>query len=65
MVTYSDLILIGQLIVAILNLFVHIYNNKKKFCDFILFWLWGADLQWHCIATPQTGKQRRVPPAAS
>lgn len=32
MVTYSDLILIGQLIVAILNLFVHIhiYNNKKK-----------------------------------
>ena len=27
MVTYSDLILIGQLIVAILNLFVHIYNN--------------------------------------
>ena len=29
MVTYSDLILIGQLIVAILNLFVHIYNNKK------------------------------------
>ena len=26
----SDLILIGQLIVAILNLFVHIYNNKKK-----------------------------------
>ena len=30
MVTYSDLILIGQLIVAILNLFVHICNNKKK-----------------------------------
>lgn len=30
MVTYSDLILIGQLIVAVLNLFVHIYNNKKK-----------------------------------
>ena len=30
MVAYSDLILIGQLIVAILNLFVHIYNNKKK-----------------------------------
>lgn len=30
MVTYSDLILIGRLIVAILNLFVHIYNNKKK-----------------------------------
>lgn len=30
MVTYSDLILIGQLTVAILNLFVHIYNNKKK-----------------------------------
>ena len=30
MVTYSDLIFIGQLIVAILNLFVHIYNNKKK-----------------------------------
>ena len=30
MVPYSDLILIGQLIVAILNLFVHIYNNKKK-----------------------------------
>ena len=30
MVTYYDLILIGQLIVAILNLFVHIYNNKKK-----------------------------------
>lgn len=29
MVTYSDLILIGQLIVAVLNLFVHIYNNKK------------------------------------
>lgn len=30
MVTYSDLILIGQLIAAVLNLFVHIYNNKKK-----------------------------------
>ena len=30
MVTYSDLILIGQLIVAVLNLFFHIYNNKKK-----------------------------------
>ena len=30
MVTYSDLILICQLIVAVLNLFVHIYNNKKK-----------------------------------
>ena len=30
MVTYSDLILIGQLIGAVLNLFVHIYNNKKK-----------------------------------
>ena len=29
MVTYSDLILIGQLIVAVLNLFVHIYNKKK------------------------------------
>ena len=30
MVTYSDLILIGQLIVAILNVFVHIYNINKK-----------------------------------
>ena len=30
MVTYSDLILIGQLLVAILNLLVHIYNNQKK-----------------------------------
>ena len=30
MVTYSALILIGQLIVAVLNLFFHIYNSKKK-----------------------------------
>ena len=30
MVTHSELILIGQLIVSILTLFVHIYNNKKK-----------------------------------
>ena len=36
-----------------------------KSCDFTLFWLRGKDLQWHCIATPQKGKQRRVPPAAS
>ena len=36
-----------------------------KSCDFTLFWLRGKDLQWHCIATPQTDKQRRVPPAAS
>ena len=30
MVTHSELILIGQLIVSILTLFVHIYDNKKK-----------------------------------
>ena len=30
MVTHSELILIGQLIVSVLTLFVHIYNNKKK-----------------------------------
>ena len=30
MVTYSDLILIGQVIVAGVNLFFHIYNSKKK-----------------------------------
>lgn len=30
MVTYSDLIQIGQLIVGVLNLFFHIYKNKKK-----------------------------------
>ena len=29
MVTYSDLILIGQLIVAILNLFVHISHRNN------------------------------------
>ena len=30
MVTHSELILIGQLIMSILTLFVHIYDNKKK-----------------------------------
>ena len=30
MVTHSELILIGQLIVSVLTLFVHIYNNKKN-----------------------------------
>ena len=32
MVTHSELILIGQLIVSVLRLFVHIYNynNEKK-----------------------------------
>ena len=30
MVTHSELILIGQLIVSILTRFVHIYDNKKK-----------------------------------
>ena len=30
MVTHSELILISQLIVSILTLFVHIYDNKKK-----------------------------------
>ena len=30
MVTHSELILICQLIVSVLTLFVHIYNNKKK-----------------------------------
>ena len=29
MVTHSELILIGQLIVSILTLFVHIYDNKR------------------------------------
>ena len=30
MVTHSELILIGQLIVSVLTLFVHIYNNKRS-----------------------------------